>query len=48
MNRIKEELMEKTWHPRRLFPWCLDIEEWKDHEVSAANCHLIYDELGLD
>lgn len=26
----KEDLYIKTWHPRRLFPWCLDIEELKD------------------
>lgn len=27
---FKEDLMIKTWHPDRLFPWCFDIEELKD------------------
>lgn len=27
---FKEDLMIKTWHPDRLFPWCLDIQELKD------------------
>ncbi len=27
---FKEDLIIKTWHPDRLFPWCLDIEELKD------------------
>ncbi len=26
---IKKELIQKTWHPRRLKDWCLDIEEFK-------------------
>jgi len=26
---FKEDLMIKTWHPDRLFPWCFDIEELK-------------------
>ena len=26
-NNYKEELVMKTWHPKRLFPWCLDIQE---------------------
>ncbi len=38
----KEELMEKTWHPRRLFPWCFDIEEWKEFGVSSADCTEVY------
>ena len=29
---FKEDLIIKTWHPDRLFPWCLDIEELKDFE----------------
>jgi hypothetical protein len=29
---FKEDLMIKTWHPDRLFPWCLDIEELKDFD----------------
>lgn len=29
-NTYKEELVMRTWHPSRLFPWCLDIEELKD------------------
>lgn len=30
---FKEDLIIKTWHPDRLFPWCLDIEELKDFDV---------------
>lgn len=44
----KEELIQRTWHPKRLFPWCLDIEEWNDFGVSSANCSLIYDEFLID
>lgn len=33
----KEELVEKTWHPSRLFPWCLDIEELEDFGISSAD-----------
>lgn len=31
-NQYKEELMEKTWHPDRLFTWCFDIQELKDFD----------------
>lgn len=31
-NTYKEELVMRTWHPSRLFPWCLDIEELKDFD----------------
>ncbi len=24
---IKEDLIIKTWHPKRMFDWCLDVEE---------------------
>jgi len=34
---FKEELIIKTWHPRRLFPWCLDLEELADFGYSSAN-----------
>jgi hypothetical protein len=27
LERLKRELMEKTWHPSRLVRWCLDTEE---------------------
>ncbi len=27
MNIIKQELMEKTWHPHRLREWCLSIQD---------------------
>lgn len=27
---VKEELMEKTWHPQRVFNWCFDEEEKLD------------------
>ena len=28
----KEELVIKTWHPDRLFSWCLDMDDLKDFE----------------
>jgi hypothetical protein len=30
MSQILEELMKKTWHPDRVFNWCLDIDEQKE------------------
>ena len=30
-NNIEEELIEKTWHPRRFQEWCLD-EDQKEEE----------------
>ena len=30
MASWKEDLFIKTWHPSRLFTWCMDIEELKD------------------
>jgi hypothetical protein len=33
----KEELMMRTWHPSRLFSWCLDIEEIEDFGISSAD-----------
>ncbi len=29
MNIIRQELIEKTWHPERFRDWCLDIDEVK-------------------
>jgi hypothetical protein len=29
-NLYKEELIQRTWHPSRLFDWCFDLEELKD------------------
>lgn len=48
MNILRQDLVEKTWHPRRLFPWCLDIEEWKDFGVSHNSCHLVYEDFLLN
>lgn len=31
-NTYKEELIMRTWHPSRLFAWCLDIEDLKDFD----------------
>lgn len=31
-NLFKEELIMKTWHPRRLFFWCFDLDELADFE----------------
>jgi hypothetical protein len=42
-NLYKEDLMIKTWHPHRLFPWCLDIEELADFAHSG-----ITGEEGMD
>jgi hypothetical protein len=33
----KEELVMRTWHPSRLFPWCLDIEELEDFGISSRD-----------
>jgi len=33
MEIIKEELIQKTWHPRRVLQWCLDHEERTDLNV---------------
>lgn len=41
-DTYKEDLMIKTWHPRRLFPWCFDIQEWEEFGVSSANCTQVY------
>jgi 3'-phosphoadenosine 5'-phosphosulfate sulfotransferase (PAPS reductase)/FAD synthetase len=30
IKNITEELIKKTWHPNRMFKWCLDIDEQKD------------------
>ncbi len=30
MNIIRQELMEKTWHPDRFRDWCLSIDELKE------------------
>jgi hypothetical protein len=34
---FKEELIMRTWHPSRLFPWCLDIEELEDFGISSTD-----------
>jgi len=34
----KEELIMRTWHPSRLFPWCLDITELADFGISSGDC----------
>lgn len=44
-DTYKEDLMIQTWHPRRLFPWCMDIQEWEEFGVSSANCSEVYREL---
>jgi hypothetical protein len=36
-DTYKEELMIRTWHPKRLFPWCLDIDELADFGFSCAD-----------
>jgi len=35
-NLFKEELIVKTWHPHRLFPWCLDIQDIEDMSVNFS------------
>ncbi len=45
MHILREDLMKKTWHPSRLFPWCLDIEDWKEHGISSHDCQLVYGEF---
>ncbi len=41
-DTYKEELIIKTWHPSRLFPWCLDIVELEEFGVSSADRSLGY------
>ncbi len=36
-NLYKEELVMRTWHPKRLFPWCLDIQEIADFGFSSTD-----------
>ena len=36
-NVFKEELIMRTWHPDRLFPWCLDITELEDFGISSRD-----------
>ena len=36
-NLYKEELVIRTWHPKRLFPWCLDIQEIADFGFSNTD-----------
>ena len=33
-NIYKEDLMIKTWHPRRLVKWCLDLEDLSDFDLN--------------
>lgn len=43
-NTFKEELMMRTWHPSRLFPWCLDIVELEEFGISSTQRNLgLYD-----
>lgn len=34
LNLYKEELIMKTWHPKRLFFWCFDLDELADFGIS--------------
>ena len=36
-DAYKEELVMKTWHPSRLFPWCFDIQELEDFGISSRD-----------
>ncbi len=36
-DAYKEELIMKTWHPSRLFPWCFDIQELEDFGISSRD-----------
>lgn len=47
-NLTKEELIMQTWHPSRLFPWCLDLDELKDFHVSQEETRTIYNEFLAD
>lgn len=31
-RKYEQELIEKTWHPNRIFEWCLDIDEMNEHK----------------
>lgn len=39
-NIFKEELIIKTWHPKRLFPWCFDIQELEEFGFSNTDSGL--------
>jgi hypothetical protein len=41
----KEELVMVTWQPKRLFPWCLDIGEWKEFGVLSGDTVRVWDGL---
>jgi hypothetical protein len=34
---FKEELIMRTWHPRRLFSWCFDTQELADFGYSSTD-----------
>lgn len=36
-DTYKEELIMRTWHPSRLFPWCLDIVELEEFGISSRD-----------
>ena len=36
-DTFKEELIMRTWHPHRLFPWCLDIVELEEFGISSTD-----------
>ena len=46
-DAYKEELMIVTCHPKRLFSWCLDIEDWKDFGISSNNIMTVLQGLAV-
>ena len=45
---FKRELIEKTWHPKRLFRWCSDLEDLLDFGFTGSADPRILEEIVLD
>lgn len=48
LDSLKCELVEKTWHPKRLFRWCLDVEELVELGFTGSSDKRILEEIVLD
>jgi hypothetical protein len=48
IDALKCELVEKTWHPKRLFRWCLDVEELVEFGFTGSNDERILEDVLLD
>jgi len=48
LDPLKCELVEKTWHPKRLFRWCLDVEELTELGFNGSSDQRILEDIVLD